>query len=160
MLLDIRVDNLKSPEVVALIREHLASMEFTSPPQSRHALDVEGLQCSNVTFWAMWDGQKLAGVGALKHLTRDHAEIKSMRTASAYLRKGVGSRVLSHILREAKQRGYTRLSLETGAMKYFEPARKLYSEYGFTVCPPFGDYVDDPNSIFMTKHMDCEGQAR
>ena len=151
--LDIRIDNLESPEVLALLREHLDSLAPTAPPESRHALDLCGLRASGVTFWCVWDGQELAGFGALKHLAESHAEIKSMRTAASHLRKGVGSMLLQHILREAVSRGYSRLSLETGSMKFFEPARRLYASFGFESCAPFGNYKPDPNSIFMTKEL-------
>jgi putative acetyltransferase len=149
--LNIRVDTLESPQVIALIREHLAAMEPTAPPESRHALDLDGLRKSDITFWAMWDGEQLAGIGALKQLSPHHAEIKSMKTARPYLRQGVASRMLTHILHEAENRGYTQLSLETGSMDFFIPARRLYASFGFTPCGPFGSYVDDPNSVFMTK---------
>jgi len=137
--------------VIELLQEHLASMEATAPPESRHALDLDGLRTADIVFWSLWDGSQLAGIGALKQLTADHAEIKSMRTASAYLRKGVASTILQHIIREAKVRAYVCLSLETGSMEFFGPARRLYQSFGFEPCPPFGDYVDDPNSIFMSR---------
>jgi len=148
--MDIRVDNLKSPAVLALLREHLRSMEHTAPAESRHALDLEGLTDPAVTFWTAWDGEALAGFGALKHLTSSHAEIKSMRTAATHLRRGVASRMLRHIIIEAAARGYARLSLETGSMAFFEPARRLYQSFGFVPCAPFGGYRRDPNSVFLT----------
>ncbi|WNL38095.1 GNAT family N-acetyltransferase [Halomonas sp. PAMB 3264] len=151
--MDIRIDDLNSPEVISLISEHLASMAPTAPAESRHALDLEGLRGSNITFWAVWDGSQLAGIGALKRLSREHGEIKSMRTAKSYLGQGVASRLLSHIVDEAKKNGYVQLSLETGSMDYFEPARKLYASFDFKPCPPLEDYVEDPNSVFMTKHI-------
>lgn len=151
--MDIRVDNLKNPKVIALIREHLASMAPTAPPESRHALDLEGLRDPDITFWAMWNGAELAGIGALKRLSQSHAEVKSMRTAKPFLRQGVASRLLTHIVRESEACGYKQLSLETGSMDYFEPARQLYASFGFIPCPPFGGYVEDENSVFMTKHI-------
>jgi len=129
-------------------------MEPTAPPESRHALDINGLRSPNITFWAIWDGLNLAGIGALKHLSQDHAEIKSMKTSAPYLRRGIASRMLTHIIHEAKSRGYKRLSLETGSMEFFDPARKLYSSFGFVLSGPFGDYVEDPNSVFMTSEID------
>nr|WP_276208077.1 GNAT family N-acetyltransferase [Halomonas socia] len=126
-------------------------MAPTAPPESRHALDLDGLRGPGIMFWSIWDGEDLAGIGALKHLTSEHAEIKSMRIARAYLRKGIASKMLNHIIIEAKRLGYRQLSLETGSMEFFEPARRLYSAFGFTPCGPFGDYVEDPNSVFMTK---------
>lgn len=152
--MDIRVDDVRSQEVIELIREHLESMAPTAPPESRHALDLDGLRGPDVTLWAMWDGAELAGIGALKRLSQTHAEIKSMRTAKPYLRRGVASRLLSHMMREAKSSGYSRLSLETGSMEYFQPARALYASFGFAPCAPFGDYLVDPNSVFMTLTID------
>tara|TARA_R110002072_G_scaffold269868_2_gene429378 strand:- start:111703 stop:112098 length:396 start_codon:yes stop_codon:yes gene_type:complete len=128
-------------------------MEPTAPPESRHALDLDGLQGPDITFWSIWDGENLAGIGALKTLSRDHAEIKSMKTAERYLRQGIASRMLDHMILEAKKRGYRQLSLETGSMEFFRPARKLYSSFGFIVSGPFGDYVEDPNSVFMTRTL-------
>lgn len=151
--LEIRVDDLRRPEVIALLQEHLRCMAEASPPESRHALDVEGLREPDVTFWTIWHDAELAGCGALKQLTPEHGEVKSMRTAGAYLRKGVASLMLRHLIKEAKRRGYTRLSLETGSMAYFEPARRLYASFGFDVCPPFASYREDPHSIFMTRWL-------
>lgn len=155
--LEIRLDNLDDPQVIALIREHLAAMAPTAPPESRHALDIDGLRGSDILFWAIWDGESLAGIGALKHLSPDHAEIKSMKTAESYLRRGIASRMLTHLILEAKRLGYRQLSLETGSMQFFEPARKLYSSFGFVESGPFGSYVEDPNSVFMTRCIDGEG---
>lgn len=115
--------------------------------------NLEGLRRSEITFWSAWDGTELAGCGALKELDAHHGEIKSMRTASKYLRKGVATKVLQHIIAEAKRRGYRRLSLETGSMEYFEPARRLYTKFGFRNCAPFADYLEDPNSSFMTAEL-------
>ena len=128
-------------------------MRLVSPPESVHALDLDGLRKPGVTFWSIWNGSDLAGCGALKELNEKHAEIKSMRTAYAYQRKGVASQVLRHLMEEAKRRGYRRLSLETGSMEYFEPARRLYASFGFSHGGPFGDYGEDLNSVFMTKEL-------
>lgn len=155
--LDIRIDNLEGPEVLALLQEHLGSMEHTAPAESRHALDLAGLREPGITFWSIWDGPALAGFGALKHMTEAHAEIKSMRTASSHLRRGVASKMLQHLVQEASTRGYSRLSLETGSMEFFDAARRLYASFGFTSCPPFGNYTADPNSVFMT--LDIAGLA-
>ena len=149
--LEIRVDDLRSPQIVRLLNEHLRSMSSISPPESCHALDLDELRQPEIAFWSIWDGPELAGCGALKELDRQHAEIKSMRTAEKYRRKGIVSHLLRHMLDEARRRGYRRLSLETGSMAYFEPARRLYASFGFTYCPPFATYIEDPNSLFMTK---------
>src|SRR4029434_4531243 len=117
--MDIRIDDVSGPEIAALLQEHLRDMQRVSPPESIHALDLESLRKPDNTVWTMWDAGILAGCGALKALDPQHAEIKSMRTASAHRRKGVAKQLLQHLLEEAKQRGYTRVSLETGAMDFF-----------------------------------------
>lgn len=146
-------DAALGPEVRALLREHLDSMYSLSPPESVHALDVEGLLAPDVTFWTVWEGEELMGCGALKELDPLHGEIKSMRTPERLRRRGAGRVVLEHILAEARARGYRRLSLETGSMPAFEPARSLYARYGFVVCGPFGGYRLDPYSVFMTLEL-------
>ncbi len=146
----IREDTLDSPPVLALLREHLNTLAPTAPRESRHALNLDGLRAPDVTFWSIWDGAELAGFGALKELSPEHGEVKSMRTARAYLRQGVASAILHHIINEARRRGYSCLSLETGSMDFFKPARQLYRSFGFTTCEPFGSYKPDPNSTFMT----------
>ncbi len=144
------LDDLTGPEIVNLIGEHLRNMHQLSPPESIHALGLEKLRRPDITFWTVWEGNELMGCGALKELDARHGEIKSMRTASAHLRKGVASAMLRHLLDEAQRRSYRRVSLETGAGAAFEPARQLYARHGFETCGPFGDYVLDPNSVFMT----------
>lgn len=138
------------PRIVELLRIHLTTARAVTPPGSAHALDLSGLQAPDVSFWAAWDGEMLIGVGALKELSPDHGEVKSMHTAEAMRKRGAGSAMLGHIVATARARGYVRLSLETGVMEYFHPARTLYRRHGFTDCAPFGDYVPDPNSVFMT----------
>src|SRR5580765_1986907 len=108
--MQIRVDDLRGPEIIELLREHLRCMEAVSPPESIHALDLHGLRKPEITFWTIWNGADLAGCGALKELNKEHCEIKSMRTAYAYQRKGVASRILSHLIAESERRGYRRLS--------------------------------------------------
>ena len=151
--MDIRVDDLRGPEIARLLEEHLRHMRSITPPGSVHALDLERLRKPEITFWTVWEGRELLGCGALKQLDARHGEIKSMRTASAHQRKGVAKTLLNHIQDEAMRRSYRRLSLETGAMKTFEPAHRLYASFGFQPCGPFGDYVEDPNSLFMTKTL-------
>jgi putative acetyltransferase len=152
-LLDIKIDDLKGPEIYELLQEHLRSMALLSPPESVHALDLEALRKPDITFWTAWESGELLGCGALKELDAQHAEIKSMRTSSSHLRKGVAKNLLAHILEEAKHRGYRRLSLETGSAAAFEPARTMYAGFGFTCCAPFADYIEDPHSVFMTKEL-------
>lgn len=151
--MQIRLDDLARPEVHALLEEHLAEMHRISPPESVHALPIDSLRQPDVTFWTVWSGSELLGCGALKEIGPAHGEIKSMRTASAHRRKGVSIAMLEHILVEAKRRSYERLSLETGSQQEFEPARRLYESFGFTYCAPFGDYAEDPNSVFMTRRL-------
>ena len=149
----IEVDDLSRHEVQQLLTEHLDNMYALSPAESVHALDLGKLRAPDITFWTAWDGQTLLGCGALKQLDAEHGEIKSMRTAYAFQRQGVASYMLRFIIEEARRRGYRRLSLETGAMDYFEPARKLYAGFGFQNCAPFGAYKLDPNSAFMTLEL-------
>jgi putative acetyltransferase len=149
----IKVDDLRGPEIAKLLREHLQSLAAISPPESMHALNLEALRRPEITFWSVWEDEALAGCGALKELDAQHAEIKSMRTAAAHLRKGIASRLLQHIIKEAQRRGYRRLSLETGAMESFAPAHRLYAKFGFEPCGPFADYLEDPNSVFMTRKL-------
>ena len=151
--MQIRIDDLTGREIIELLEEHLRCMARVSPPESRHALNLDGLRKPDVTFWTIWNDPELAGCGALKELDGEHGEVKSMRTAYAYQRKGVASQMLRHIIDEAKRRGYRKLSLETGAMDYFEPARKLYASFGFQFCGPFATYRLDANSVFMTKEI-------
>ncbi len=151
--MEIRVDDLTGPEIIDLLREHLHSMTLHSPPESIHALDLPALRQPEITFWTVWQDNELMGCGALKELDPEHGEIKSMRTATSHLRQGVASRLMQHILDEAKRRSYRRLSLETGSMEAFAAARELYSRFGFRYCGPFADYVLDPNSVFMTREL-------
>lgn len=151
--MQIRIDDLQGPEVRRLLSEHLHSMTLHSPPESIHALDISGLRAPDVTFWAAWEGSELLGCGALKELDPEHGEIKSMRTVTTHLRKGVARALLTHIIDEARRRGYVRLSLETGSAAAFEPAQRLYASAGFAFCQPFADYVEDPYSVFMTREL-------
>ena len=151
--MEIHVDDLSNPEILGLLQEHLQSVALHSPPESVHALDLEALRQPEVTFWSVWQNTELVGCGAIKELDSRHGEIKSMRTASLHLRKGVAARLMRHILEEAKRRSYERLSLETGSMEAFAPGRSLYISFGFKLCGPFGDYVEDPHSVFMTREL-------
>jgi putative acetyltransferase len=148
--MQIRTDDLIGPEIVALLHAHLDYCRAMSPPESVHALDLDALRASNVTFWSMWDGKDLAGCGALKELDPFHGEIKSMHTKSSQRGKGVAAAMVAHIVAEARLRGYRRLSLETGSHDAFAPARALYEKSGFILTGPFGTYVLDPHSVFMT----------
>lgn len=151
--LEIRVDDLRGPEIAALLEFHLECMNRVSPRESVHAFDLDRLCQPDVTFWSAWIGGELAGCGALKELDPTHGEVKSMRTAEAHLRRGVAARLLDHLIAEARRRGYRRLSLETGSLPYFEPARALYRRVGFRECGPFTGYQPDPNSTFFTLEL-------
>lgn len=151
--LQIRQDDLTGEKIVALLQEHLEHMYEITPPESVHALDLTALRSPDITFWTAWEGDELLGCGALKELDAETGEVKSMRTAKAHLREGVASKILEHIIKEAKRRAYTCLNLETGSFLDFAPARALYTRHGFEYCGPFADYIDDPNSVFMTKKL-------
>lgn len=146
-------DDLTMPAVRDLIAEHLDEMFAMSPPESVHALPLASLESPDVTVWSAWDGDEVLGCGALKELDASHGEVKSMRTRAAARGRGVGAAILATILAEARARGYQRLSLETGSEEHFAPARRLYARHGFEQCPPFADYTDDPNSVFMTRTL-------
>jgi putative acetyltransferase len=151
--MQIEVDDLSRPAIHALLNEHLQSMYEMSPPESVHALDLEKLRQPGITFWSAWQGSLLLGCGALKELDRKHGEVKSMRTPKALRRQGAGRAILAHIIDVARSRAYERLSLETGSMDAFRPAQQLYESFGFSYCGPFGEYVEDPHSTFMTLRL-------
>ncbi len=142
--------DFSDPRVIALLKIHLTSARAETAAGSAHALDINGLQSPGISFWTIWEDETLLGIGALKRLSGDHGEVKSMHTAQSARRKGVGTAMLRHIIASARAKGMSRLSLETGSWDYFRPARALYNRHGFVDCPPFGDYVADPNSIFMS----------
>ncbi|MEM1086633.1 MAG: GNAT family N-acetyltransferase [Pseudomonadota bacterium] len=146
----LQIANLDAPDFQALISAHAELMLSLSPPGSCHFFPIDGLKTPDVTVWELRDRELLLACGALKELTASHGEIKSMHTLASKRGAGLGRTLLEHILQTAKARGYTRLSLETGSMDGFLPARRLYEAYGFCECGPFGDYKDDPNSLFMT----------
>ena len=145
--------DLGDPRVIELLRTHLHNARAQTAPGSDHALDVAGLQAPDISFWTIWRDDALAGCGALKRLTAAHGEVKSMHTAQTVRRTGVGSAMLRHIMAAARADGMSRLSLETGSWDYFAPAHALYRQHGFAECGPFGDYVLDPNSVFMTRDL-------
>jgi putative acetyltransferase len=148
--MEISSDDPTRADVTALLAEHLADMHATSPAESVHALDVGALSAPGMTFWTARRDGVLLGCAALKELDATHGEVKSMRTTIAARGIGVGSGLLLHLIEEARRRGYTRLSLETGTQDYFEPAHVLYLRHGFTPTGPFADYTDDPNSAYFT----------
>ncbi len=142
-------DDLSRPQIRALLEVHFASMLANSPKDSCHFLDFDGLKGPDVTFWSAWDSDDLMGCGALREIDPAHGEVKSMRTHADHMRKGVGAAVLRHIIAVSQQRGYQRLSLETGSGDAFAPAHALYLRHGFHYCGTFDGYVDDPFSRFM-----------
>jgi putative acetyltransferase len=145
------IDDLSGPEIARFLDEHVQEMRSITPLESKFALDLDGLRRPEITFWSVMDGDAVVGCGALKRLDASHAELKSMRTASARKRSGIATLLLEHIIAEARSMGFTRLSLETGTADFFRPARTLYEKFGFEYCPPFGDYQPSPHNTFMTR---------
>ena len=154
-MIRITAGNLEDPRVVELLGVHVTSARAETARGSAHALDAGGLRSPDVEFWAIWDDEELLGIGALKRLSPDHGEVKSMHTAQSARRRGAGSAMLRHIVAAARESGLSRLSLETGSWAYFHPAQALYRRHGFVECPPFADYAPDPNSVFMS--LDLRG---
>ena len=148
--MEIRLGGLDTPQVATLLAEHVEDMRRYSPPESVHTLDLDRLRTPDLTFWSLWDREQVLGCAALRELDATHGELKSMRTAPAYRRRGVAATLLDHVVAEAGRRGYARLSLETGSTEEFAPARTMYAAHGFTACGPFGPYVADEFSVFMT----------
>ncbi|EMK6927930.1 GNAT family N-acetyltransferase [Vibrio alginolyticus] len=151
--MEIKIDDLSGGEVIRLLEEHLADMYAISPPESVHALDVKALKSPKITFFSAWKNSELQGCLAIKELTPDHIELKSMRTSQSARKSGVATKLLKHALNVAINRGYRKASLETGTQEFFKPARNLYEKFGFTYCEPFADYKLDPHSHFLTREL-------
>ncbi|MFI8633549.1 GNAT family N-acetyltransferase [Microbacterium sp. NPDC077663] len=151
--LDIRVDDLTGPASVGLVRQHLAGMHAQTPAESVHALDVAALRHPSITVWSAWRNGEIAGIGALARLGEEDGELKSMRVVDAQLGTGVGRAMLRHIVEAARRDGLARLWLETGSDAAFLAARTLYASEGFVECEPFGSYLPDPASTFMTRAL-------
>lgn len=151
--LELRTGQLDHPAVIGLLHAHLGALARLTPIDRMHALDLERLKAPDITFWTAWSGGAAVGCAALRELDARHGEVKSMRTAPQHLRRGVAAALLAHLLDAAMQRGYERLSLETGTAVEFEPAHRLYARFGFERCGPFGQYRDDPYSMFMTRRL-------
>ncbi|GLT19150.1 N-acetyltransferase [Vibrio zhanjiangensis] len=151
--MQIKVDTLNHPAVIKLLKEHMDDMTATSPPESVHALSQEALQEPGTILWTSWRDNKLLGCAAIKPISNSHAELKSMRTVAEARNQGVASALLLHIIEQLKSDGYQQLSLETGSMSFFKPARELYKKFGFKYCSPFAHYQPDPNSNFMTLEL-------
>lgn len=145
--------DFEDKRVVGLLRAHHQAMQAHSPPEACHVLDIDALRAPQISFWTIWEGEALVGCGALKQLSADHGEIKSMRTAAAHLRKGAGAAMLNHIVSEARARGIRRLSLETGTGPEFEAALALYRNSGFTDGAPFGGYPPTDFTRFLHRDL-------
>lgn len=153
MPLEFRVDDLSGDATRALVARHLAGMFEDTPPENVFALDVDALRDPKVTFWSGWDGDELVVIGALKTMDAANGELKSMRVADAHRGTGAGRAILRHIVDEARSRGMRTLWLETGSPESFLPARRLYASEGFVECGAFGDYPENPFSVFMTRDL-------
>jgi putative acetyltransferase len=147
----IRIDDLTGREIADLLQGHLASAIECSPESAVHALNLDSLRRPDITLWSAWQGDSLAGCGALRELSKAHGEVKSMRTEASHIRQGVAAKLLEHMIAIARERGYERLSLETGNTSDFAAARALYAKHGFAPCPPFDGYVEDGFSVYMTR---------
>ena len=142
--------NFNNPEVHELLIKHFIELRSVSPKGSSHVLDINGLRDSTIKFWSLWRDDSLIGIGALKFLDKEHGEFKSIRVNDRFRNKGNGSKVIAHLIKEAKKLNIKRLSLETGAGNFFLNARKLFNKCGFEVCEPFSHYKNDINSVYMT----------
>ena len=142
--------NFDNSEVNNLLKKHFIELRSVSPAGSTHVLDIEGLKDPSIKFWSLWENNKLVGCGALKFLEKNHGEFKSIRVADEFKKKGIGERIINHLIEEAKKLKISKLSIETGAGDFFLPARNLFSKFGFKKCPPFAHYKDDPNSCYYT----------
>ena len=158
--ISIRPGGLDDPHVIELLGAHVSMARAQTAPGSAHALDLSELRSSDIRFWSAWNGQDLLGTAALKRLSASHGEIKSMHTAEAFRRRGIASALLRHVIDTAKADGLTRVSLETGSWEYFRAARSLYAYHGFVECGPFGDYLRDPNSVFMTLDLNLNPSTK
>ena len=143
--------NFDNLEVNELLTNHFIELRAASPEGSAHVLDIPGLKVSSIKFWSFWENEKLLGCGALKFLNNHHGEFKSIRVHNDFRGKDNGIKIIEHLIDEAKKLGIKRLSIETGAGKFFEPARKLFKKCNFEPCKPFAHYKEDVNSIYLTK---------
>ncbi len=143
--------NFENPDVNQLLLKHFVELKAASPEGSAHVLDIQGLKERSIRFWSLWEKEKLIGCGALKFLKKDHGEFKSIRIHDEFRNKGFGIKIINHLIDEAKKLGIKRISIETGAGKFFEPARRLFKKCNFIPCKPFAHYKDDENSIYLTK---------
>lgn len=152
-MLSIIKDDLTGNEIASFLQSHMNDMRHTSPPESKHALDIAGLQQADIQFWSGYQNAQLLACGALKTLSIMQGEIKSMRVSKGARGTGIGSVMLNFIIQQATSLGMQELKLETGSMDFFIPARKLYAKHGFVECLPFADYTPDIYSVFMSKAL-------
>jgi len=145
--------NFDNPEVNELLKKHFIELRSVSPAGSAHVLDIAGLKDQSIKFWSLWENNELVGCGALKFLEKNHGEFKSIRVADKFKKKGVGEKIIDHLIEEAKKLEISKLSIETGAGEFFSPARKLFSKFGFKACSPFAHYKEDPNSCYYTLNL-------
>jgi len=142
--------NFDNPEVNTLLIKHFIELRSVSPEGSAHVLDIAGLKNPLIKFWSLWKNDRLMGCGALKFLDKDHGEFKSIRVDDKFRGNGNGSKVISHLILEAKKLNIKKLSLETGAGDFFVSARKLFIKSGFKIVEPFSHYKEDVNSVYMS----------
>ena len=145
--------NFDNSEVNDLLKKHFIELRSVSPAGSTHVLDIDGLKDPSIKFWSLWENNKLIGCGALKFLEKNHGEFKSIRVANEFRKKGIGERIIEHLIEEAKKLKISKLSIETGAGEFFVPARNLFSKFGFKLCPPFAHYKEDPHSCYYTLNL-------
>ncbi len=142
--------NFDNPDVNALLKKHFVELRSVSPAGSTHVLDIAGLKDNTIKFWSLWENNEIIGCGALKFLEKGHGEFKSIRVADNFRKKGIGEKIINHLILEAKKLNIVKLSVETGAGNFFQPARKLFYKFGFKECPPFAHYKEDPNSCYYS----------
>ena len=145
--------NFDNLEVNDLLKKHFTELRSVSPAGSTHVLDIDGLKDPSIKFWSLWENNKLIGCGALKFLEKDHGEFKSIRVVDEFRKKGIGERIIKHLIEEAKKLKISKLSIETGAGEFFAPARKLFKKFGFQKCEPFAHYKEDPNSCYYNLNI-------
>tara|TARA_B100000945_G_scaffold306579_1_gene294177 strand:- start:803 stop:1261 length:459 start_codon:yes stop_codon:yes gene_type:complete len=142
--------NFDNPDVNALLKKHFSELRAVSPAGSTHVLDIDGLKVNTIKFWSLWENNQIIGCGALKFLENGHGEFKSIRVADNFRKKGIGEKIIFHLIGEAKKFNIEKLSVETGSGDFFLPARKLFKKFKFIECPPFAHYKEDPNSCYFT----------
>ena len=145
--------NFDNSEVNDLLKKHFIELRSVSPMGSTHVLNIDGLKDPSIKFWSLWEDNKLIGCGALKFLEKEHGEFKSIRVADEFRKKGIGERIINHLIEEAKKLKISKLSIETGAGEFFLPARNLFSKFGFKKCPPFAHYKEDTNSCYYSLNL-------